>query len=119
DRVPFDGERDAGRGGAGGGHQASYLSRTRRSSVRTPQPVAPLANTAPSLPVRATPAMSMWHQGVPSMTKRPRNCAAVIAPPQRPAPTFLMSATSDLSSRSYSSPRGIGHAPSPSALAAL
>ncbi len=64
------------------------------------------------------PAMSMWVQGV-SPTKFSRNFAAVIAPPQRPLPTFLMSAMLPWISSLNSGNIGRGQSDSPAVLPAV
>ena len=74
--------------------------RATSTSVRTNWPLAPASLQGLGLSRNAGPAMSMWAQGV-LPTNCSRNLAAVIAPPQRPSPTFLMSATSLLISSSY------------------
>ena len=51
-------------------HQPSSWSRTKRSSTRTPNPVAPLSQVAPGLAAQTMPAMSRCAQGVPLSTKR-------------------------------------------------
>ena len=56
-------------------------------------PVPPPSVHGRDFSEKAGPAMSTWVQGMPP-TNRYRNLAAVMAPPQRPSPTFLMSATS-------------------------
>ena len=61
--------------------------------------------------------MSMCVQGI-LPTNRSRNFAAVIAPPHRPSPTFLMSATSLLICSSYSSYIGSCQTDSPTDRAA-
>src|SRR6056297_2698908 len=76
----------------GRAHQASSnRSRTSRSSVSTPQPLAPSGAWTLSDLTLAIPAMSRCTQGVSSSMKRCRNSAAVIVPAGRP-PTFLTSA---------------------------
>ena len=46
----------------------------------TPQPVAPFGASVVSFFNSAVPAMSRWIHGVSGLTKRCRNCAAVIDP---------------------------------------
>ena len=65
----------------------------------------------------AVPAMSRCAHGV-SLTKRCRNCAAVIEPPLRP-PVFFMSANCESISLSYSGPSGMRQTRSPVSLPAL
>src|SRR3546814_5162712 len=79
--------------------QPSAVSRTKRSSRRTPKPVAPLSQVAPGLSAHTVPAISRCAQGVSFSMKRLRNCAAVIDPPKR-EPTFFMSAIALSSCRS-------------------
>ena len=50
-----------------------------RFSVITPQPVAPFGASVVSPGGSATPAMSIWHQGISSLTNFFRKAAAVIA----------------------------------------
>src|SRR6056297_2682923 len=79
-------------------HQAySNRSRTSRSSVSTPQPLAPSGAWTLSDLTLAIPAMSRCTQGVPSSMKRCRNSAAVIVP-AGPSP----SARAALSTASHS-----------------
>src|SRR5215207_3149226 len=91
--------------------QPSYWSLTSLSSKRTPQPEPQLLLTSVCGAFMPVPAMSRCAQGT-SLTKRCRNCAAVIDPPWRP-PTFFMSANFESISLSYSGPSGMRQTFSP------
>ncbi len=65
------------------------------ASSLAPNPVQPGGRQVASVSLSATPAMSMWAQGLPA-TNSSRNNAAVIDPALAP-PRFLMSATVELS----------------------
>src|SRR6476619_2818315 len=86
--------------------------RANSTSVLTPNPLPP-ASIHDLLDSRnAGPAMSRWTHGLPP-TNSSRNLAAVMAPPQRPSPTFLMSATSLRICSPYSGNIGNCHSGSP------
>src|SRR6478735_10612556 len=87
------------------------------SSRRTPKPDPQLRLISLSTDDIAVPAMSRCAHGVPSLTKRWRNCAADIEPPHLP-PVFLMSATFESIILSYFGPSGSRHNFSPVAFPA-
>src|SRR4051812_34406755 len=95
----------------------SYWSATSRSSSRMPKPDPQLRLISLSTDDMAVPAMSRCAQGVPSLMKRCRNCAAEIEPPHLP-PVFFMSATFESIILSYFGPSGRRHNFSPVALPA-
>src|ERR1700722_16012502 len=94
----------------------SYQVSARRTKVRKPTPVAPLAMYGLASSSQAVPAMSRWIQGV-SPTKSRMNHAAVIDPPEGP-PLLCRSANELFSSSLYSSSIGNCQVFSPSAFAA-
>src|SRR5205085_7350894 len=87
------------------------------TSVRTPKPLPPASSQGLLDSKNAGPAISRCTHGLPA-TNSSRNLAAVIAPPQRPSPTFLMSATSLRICSPYSENIGSCHSGSPAASAA-
>src|ERR1700678_486005 len=92
------------------GHFAGVQShsarlRTQTLMVRTANPDGPLAIQGFASSDQAKPAISRWIHGVSSANSF-KNIAAVIAPPQRLPPVFMMSAMLDLMNSLYSSSTG-------------
>src|SRR5690606_12106192 len=92
-------------------HERPSAFASSSTSERTITPVAPLARTGVDASANAGPAMSRCTHGV-SPTNFSRNFAAVIAPPHR-FPTFLQSATSEISCSLNDSSIGICQIASP------
>src|SRR5690606_11480747 len=89
----------------------SWWSRTKRSSRRTPKPVAPSGTVGASLEAQSEPAMSRCAQGSLRSTHSPMKYAPAPAPGE--PPPLRRSAIGDFNRLPYSSRSGIRHSSSP------